>query len=145
MRDNQFKFYADGATAFRIREAALTQNRSAADIIRRAIDRSLEAPTTIADACFVADKGQRNRNGKICAAYLSGPIAAAVRELAAAEGRSQSHIVRGLLRTELRRRGLLASLFANGRMLAMVCEPFAIGCVALFGTFGLAICRELEG
>jgi len=110
MRDNQFKFYADGATAFRIRQAALTQNRSAADIIRRAIDRSLEAPTTIADDCFVADKGQRNRNGKICAAYLSRPIAAAVRELAAAEGRSQSHIVRGLLRTELRRRGLLPAV-----------------------------------
>jgi len=36
-------------------------------------------------------------------------------------------------------------LFGNWQMLAMVCEPFLIGCVALFGTFGLAICRELEG
>jgi len=36
-------------------------------------------------------------------------------------------------------------LFGNGRMSAMVCEPFLIGCFALFGVFGLAICRDLEG
>ena len=36
-------------------------------------------------------------------------------------------------------------LFGNWQMLAMVCEPFLIGCFALFGVFGLAICRDLEG
>jgi hypothetical protein len=36
-------------------------------------------------------------------------------------------------------------LFGNGRTLDMVCAPFLIGRFALFGVFGLAISRDLEG
>jgi hypothetical protein len=107
MKDHQFKIQTDAGTAYRIRQASLSQGRSVADVIRRAIDRGLEAPTAVPGDCLVEDEG-RNRGGKIVSARLSGPISSAISAIAQSEGRSASHVVRSLLRTELRRRGDLS-------------------------------------
>jgi hypothetical protein len=57
----------------------------------------------------VVDQVERRSGSgkKITAAYLSPPLANAVRKLAKDTGGSTSHVVRDLLRCELRRRGLL--------------------------------------
>jgi predicted transcriptional regulator len=44
---------------------------------------------------------------KVVGAYLSDTLAAAIETLAEQEGRSKSHILRDLVRSELKRRGLL--------------------------------------
>jgi hypothetical protein len=53
------------------------------------------------------DKVERKIGRTSVAVYLSKALATAVRKLATAQDRSASWIVRDLLRTELRRRGIL--------------------------------------
>jgi hypothetical protein len=93
-------------TAFQVHQAALRQGRSDSDYIRTVVERSLNheappLPDAGVDAC------ERTQGNVQVAAYLSGPLAKAVREHARQLDRSQAWTMRDLLRTELRRRGVL--------------------------------------
>jgi hypothetical protein len=110
MANNSFRFNTDTATAYLIREAALRQGRTVADVIRRAVEQHIDAhaASATADDCVVTDEGTRRRGpGRMTGCYLSNPLASIVRDIAAQEGRSHSNVVRGLIRDALRARGIL--------------------------------------
>ena len=112
MPNNSFRFNVDTPAAYRIRQAALREGRTVADIIRRAVDQHVDThtPNAVEDDCIIADEGPRHHgSGRMTGAYLSGPLASIVRRLADEQGRSKSNVVRGLLRQALRERGLLPS------------------------------------
>jgi len=95
------------AVAFEVHQAALRQGRSDSDYIRRAVEHSLNhesppLPDAMVDAC------ERTKDRVQIAAYLSGTLAKALREHAHQLDRSQAWTLRDLLRSELRRRGVLA-------------------------------------
>jgi hypothetical protein len=90
-----------------LRERARRQGRTLSEVILHAVQRGL-SPDVGAMPDAVIDRVERSKRGNTAAAaYLSGPIAVAVRRLALEQARSQSWTVRDLLRVELRRRGLL--------------------------------------
>lgn len=97
------------AVAYELRQAALRQGRSVSDHLRTLVERSLnhEAPA-LPDA--MVDKCDRTKGKSQTAAYLSGPLAKALREHARQLDRSQAWTMRDLLRTELRRRGVLPAV-----------------------------------
>jgi hypothetical protein len=104
----QLKFNIDKVGAYKFREAALREGRSIGDFVRRCAETGFASkpPVAMPDAEVVREES--NMDGKTTvAAYLSGPLAKAIKELAVKTGRSQSHVVRDLLRCEARRRGLL--------------------------------------
>jgi hypothetical protein len=104
------KFNCDQVTAYQFRQAALREGRSVAEYVKRCALTGMVAspPITMPDAEVVRE--ERNMDGKTTvAAYLSGKLASAIKQIARETGRSQSHVMRDLIRTELRNRGLLPS------------------------------------
>jgi hypothetical protein len=65
-------------------------------------------PNSVDNDCVVAE-ARNYRGGKVCGAFLSGDMADAIRQIAHDEERSVSHVIRALLRSELRHRGLSPS------------------------------------
>jgi hypothetical protein len=104
------KITVSAVEEFLTRQVALRQGCSLSDVVRRGLKQIINSPAShIEMPEAVVDQLER-RNGqgkKITAAYLSPPLAGAVQKLAAEMGTSQSHVIRDLLRNELRRRGLL--------------------------------------
>jgi hypothetical protein len=109
MPDHRIKFVADTVLMHRLRQKALTENRTISDVARRAVESGLGPIEAIpGDAAVETLKGDHHKP-VITAAYLSGPLAAAVQQLAADSDRSMSHTMRGLIRDALRARGLMPS------------------------------------
>jgi hypothetical protein len=105
----QIRFCPSLAMDYEIRQRALKEGRSNSDVVYRLVERGLEISpgVTLPEEAHV-DRVERGAGGsKATACYLSGPISGAVNRLARDEQRSASWIVRDLLRTELRRRGIL--------------------------------------
>jgi hypothetical protein len=75
--------------------------------VLRIVERAIASSPPIEIENGMVDKIERGASSKSVACYLSPPIATAVQRLASEQSRSQSWIVRDLLRTELRNRGLL--------------------------------------
>jgi Ribbon-helix-helix protein, copG family len=98
----QNKIHVPTKTAVALRQAALRRGTSISDVVQRLVATHLEAPTN--SDCMVETN---KRSGRVSACYLSNNLADAVRDLAAQNGYSQSWVIRDLLRSELRRRGLL--------------------------------------
>jgi hypothetical protein len=107
MPNNNFRFNTDQATAFLIHQAAARQGRAVADFIRRAVDQHINANPQ-SDAAVETLNGSKHKP-VITAAYLSGTLAAAVKQIAAETDRSTSYVMRWLIRDALRARGLLPS------------------------------------
>jgi hypothetical protein len=106
------KFNIPQVDAYRFRQGALREGRSLADFVRRCAERGLSAepPVEMANAAVDCEE---MADGKITvAAYLSGKLAGAIKRLAAETGRSQSHVMRDLIRSELRNRSALPTTAA---------------------------------
>jgi hypothetical protein len=101
------KIHVPLGTDHQIREIAGKTGRPISEVCLRAIVKGLDPVPATANDTAVIDAAERGSGATTAAAYLSGPIAKAVRKLALEQQRSQSWTVRDLLRVELRRRGLL--------------------------------------
>jgi hypothetical protein len=101
------KVVVDTATAFRLHQLALSKGRSMSETMRLLIERSLMTEPGTPEPDAMLDKCERTKGNVQSAAYLSGPLAKAIKRLAVEQDRSQSWTLRDLLRCELRRRGLL--------------------------------------
>jgi hypothetical protein len=98
------------ADDFQVRRRAQLLGMSVNEFCKRAIQRDLVGAAD-EDQEAVVDKVERGgKAGRAVGAYLSPPLASAIAALARDTERSQSWIVRDLLRTELRRRGLLPAV-----------------------------------
>ena len=104
---SHLKFSCPLKVDLELREIARREGRTLSEVILRCVLNGLESSPVEMDEEAVIDKVERGHRGNAVAVYLSRPIAAAVRQLARDEERSQSWIVRRLLRDELRRRGAL--------------------------------------
>jgi hypothetical protein len=94
------------------RAAAAKKGLHIAEILRLALQSylaSAQAHTEVPDAIFDRQELQTRQGKRVVAAYLSPPLAGAIKKLAAKEKASTSHVLRDLIRCELRRRGLLPS------------------------------------
>jgi hypothetical protein len=110
MPDHRIKFVADQVLMHRIRQKALTENRSISDVAKRAVEAGLGPVESIpGGAAIETVKGNGHHKPVVTAAYLSGTLAAAVKQLADETDRSVSHTMRGLIRDALRARGLMPS------------------------------------
>jgi Ribbon-helix-helix protein, copG family len=104
------KFNIDQASAYRFRQAALREGRTVADFVKRCAEKGIAGSPPVAMPDAEIAREERNAHGHTTvAAYLSGPLAKVIKELAAQTGRSQSHVMRDLIRCEARRRGLLST------------------------------------
>ena len=104
--ENEIKFAADARTAYLLHHRSLKEGRCRADLIRRAVAQYLAIePADEPDAAV--ERVEFEHGAKATACYLSGPISAAVRKLAADRDRSQSYIVGQLLRHVLTEMGML--------------------------------------
>jgi hypothetical protein len=97
----------DTETAYRLHRKALAENRTVSDLIRKAILNDLEkspAPFIESDAVI-----ERHDNGskRVVGAYLSRSLASAIQRIALEQDRSQSYVLRGLIREALKMRGAL--------------------------------------
>jgi hypothetical protein len=104
------KFSISATEEHLARQVSLKQGTSLAEVARRALQQyvSTAAAHTERPEAVVDQLERRNGSGKkITAAYLSPPLATAIRRHAAEQRCSQSHVVRDLLRNALRARGLL--------------------------------------
>ncbi len=111
------KFMAPAVLAHQLRQAALAKGTCVADIARRACESYLGAPElSFGDA--LVERYQDDQGKRVIGALLSPPLASAIARLTAETRSSQSHILRDLLRSELRRRGLLPSSAAPAADLA---------------------------
>jgi Ribbon-helix-helix protein, copG family len=101
------KFVCPLATDMEIRQRAHRTGRTISDVILKAVERGLgSSPAETPDA--VVDVVERGSSGsKNVAAYLSPPLAKGIQKLAAEHQRSASWVMRDLIRSELRRRGVL--------------------------------------
>jgi hypothetical protein len=99
------KFNIDQVGAYRFRQGALRQGRSLADYVRTCAERGLTAEQVVEMPDAAIDREEMHNGKVIVAAYLSGKLAGAIKRIAAETGRSQSHVMRDLIRCELRRRG----------------------------------------
>jgi predicted transcriptional regulator len=108
---NKIKFNADTVLAFRLRQIALREGRTLSEVARRAVEKGIEGiPTTVADGGMVQiERGINKRRPRITAAYLSNTLARAVHQLAEDQHRSTSWVMRDLIRSGLRARGLLGA------------------------------------
>lgn len=107
---NAVKISMTVAGRYQLHQEALRQGRPPSEIARRFVESGLAKATNKAPPApeVSIDKIERSARGnRVVAAYLSGPLASAIKDLSIAESRSQSHVLRDLLRCELRRRGLL--------------------------------------
>jgi Arc/MetJ-type ribon-helix-helix transcriptional regulator len=104
------KLTVSAVEEFLTRQVALRQGCSVSEVVRRGLKQVINSPASHVEMPEAVVDQLERRNGqgkKITAAYLSPPLAGAVQKLAAETGSSQSHVIRDLLRCELRRRGLL--------------------------------------
>jgi hypothetical protein len=101
------KFICPVRTDMEIRQRAHREGRTISDVILRAVERGLgSAPAAMPDA--IVDTVERGAAGsKAVAAYLSPPLSKAINALAQENGRSASWVMRDLIRSELRNRGML--------------------------------------
>jgi predicted DNA-binding protein len=108
MPSNSIKFTADSGTRYRFHQGALREGRSLSEYVRLCAERGLNEmpPVTIPDG-DVATDSERRHNHNIVGCYLSETLSKIVSRLAKDEGRSKSRIVRDLIRSGLRKRGLL--------------------------------------
>jgi hypothetical protein len=96
------------ALAFEIEQRAKREGRSRGEMMVRLLEHALATSAPIDIETGTVDKIERGHSSGVAAAcWLSGPIFAAVQRLAREDSRSQSWVVRDLLRCELRRRGVL--------------------------------------
>jgi hypothetical protein len=104
----QIRFCPSLAMDYEIRQRALKEGRSNADVVYQLVQHGLETTPGVTLPEANVDRIERGAGGsKATACYLSGPISGAVNRLARDEQRSASYIVRHLLRTQLRQLGLL--------------------------------------
>ena len=101
------KFSPPATLAFELRQRALREGRSLGDMVLRIVESAIASSPPVEIENGMVDKIERGASSKSVACYLSPPIATAIQRLALDQRRSQSWIVRDLLRTELRRRGVL--------------------------------------
>jgi hypothetical protein len=102
------KTSVDVPTHHALRVTAMREGRTIAEIVRRAIVKELAlAPVSIPAAIVERTEFANNRGARPVGCHLSPPLASAIRRLALEHDRSQGWIMRDLLRTELRRRGIL--------------------------------------
>jgi hypothetical protein len=103
------KVNLDHATQHLVQREANRAGRSRSDWIRHVINKALaRTPTEIPGDALVQRENFNERPGaKIVAAYLSGPLSKAILRLAHEQDRSQSWVLRDLVRCELKRRGIL--------------------------------------
>jgi Arc/MetJ-type ribon-helix-helix transcriptional regulator len=109
---SSIKVYLSQHEEIQLRQMTSRQGLSVSEGGRRAIKKLIASPESNSEnpEAIVDQLERRNGQGKrITATYLSPPLAGAVRKLAAEKKCSQSHVVRDLLRTALRDRGLLPS------------------------------------
>ena len=100
------KVTIDNTDDFQVRHRAQRMGLSVSEFCRRAIKKDLIGVVAeMPDAAL--DKVERGKGGRGVAAYLSPPIANAISQMAHENSRSASWIIRDLLRSELRRRGVL--------------------------------------
>jgi hypothetical protein len=103
---SSLKFVAPLRLDIELRERARREGRSLSDTILRAVQRGLGSlPSEMPEA--VVDRAERGSRGRATACYLSQPLARAIHELAIKHDRSASWVTRDLIRSELKRRGLL--------------------------------------
>jgi len=95
------------ALDYELRQRALREGRTLGEIVLRAVTRGIATMPALDSPEAAVDKVERKIGRTSVAVYLSKALATAVRKLATAQDRSASWIVRDLLRTELRRRGIL--------------------------------------
>jgi hypothetical protein len=103
------KFHCPLHLDLELREKARREGRTLSDVILRFVERGMATcpsaemmPEAVVD---VAERG--SRGSKSVAAYLSRPLSGAIRRLADEQQRSASWVMRDLIRTELRNRGIL--------------------------------------
>jgi hypothetical protein len=104
------KFVCPLRTDMELRERARREGRSLSEVILRAVERGLGTSPAVEMPEAVVDRAERGSHGSTATAlYLSQPLAGAIKRLASEQDRSASWICRDLLRSELRRRGVLAT------------------------------------
>jgi hypothetical protein len=102
------KFTIDQVGARRFHEGALREGRMLGEFVRRCAERGLSENTTVTMPDAEVVREERNMNGKTTVAcYLSGSLASAIKQIAAETDRSQSYVMRSLIREALRARGVL--------------------------------------
>jgi hypothetical protein len=102
------KFFAPLRLDLELRQRAHREGRTLSDVILRAVERGMAAsPTVMPNDTAIVDQAERGTGGKATAAYLSPPLASAIQHLAAEQRRSASWVMRDLIRSELRHRGVL--------------------------------------
>lgn len=91
------------------RQVAARQGLSLSEVVRRGLQHVISSASSYVDNAEAIVDAQERRNGgkRVVSAMLSPPLSGAIRRLAVQSGRTESHIVRRLLRSELRRLGLL--------------------------------------
>lgn len=109
MPDHRIKFNADQVLMYRLRQKALHENRTLSDVARRACEAGLGQVEAIPGDAAIETMRGGGYKPVVTAAYLSGALAAAVKQLADDTDRSTSYVMRDLIRSELKRRGLLPS------------------------------------
>lgn len=111
------KVFLSRSEEIHLDEVATRKGLSRSGLARRAVQTLLASASSSIPApeAQVDELERRNGQGKkIVAAYLSPPLANAVKKLSKDTGSSTSHVVRDLLRCELRRRGMLPNNSYSG-------------------------------
>jgi hypothetical protein len=100
------KFSPDQAVAYKLHKRALAEGRSIAAVVKSIVDREM------ATAAIATPAVEEHHNGcsRVVGAYLSDSLADAIERIATEQGRSKSHVLRDLVRSELRRRGALPAV-----------------------------------
>jgi hypothetical protein len=94
------------------RQVAARQGCSIAEVARRGIQHILASASSYIDNAEAVIDATERRNGqgkRVVSAMLSPPLSGAVARIARNEKRSESSVLRELIRFELRRRGELPS------------------------------------
>ncbi len=98
------KITFDIPTGYKLHQRSLQLGVSQAEVGRRALDQYLgRAP--VAEAAI--EQHQVGDTKQLVGAYLSDALATAIERLATETRSSKSHVLRDLVRCELRRRGLM--------------------------------------
>jgi hypothetical protein len=100
------KFSPDQAVAYKLHKRALAEGRSIAAVVKSIVDREMATATVATPAIEKHDNGA----GVVVGGYLSGTLANAIERIATDTGRSKSHVLRDLVRSELRRRSALPAV-----------------------------------
>jgi hypothetical protein len=90
-----------------VRHRAHRTGRTISDTLLKAIEKGFASSPSVEMPAAICDKAERGAGGKAVAAYLSAPLATAITRLSAEQGRATAWVLRDLIRSELRNRGLL--------------------------------------